>query len=172
MSIARVYIEKAISKGPLVSLVTKEVVSDFGIYCKNIPFKMFGDVKEPYSNDWIDEDGEEEYLPAGGLKWKSYEIEVEWAYKGDVNTANKKILDFINYLSGRSDGQPSMSIYCTHTGIGRTNVRLVKVADKATLVRDENNGDIVLFTTTLKVCDPVTSYTPIMPAGTPNATNE
>ena len=91
---------------------------------------------------------------------KPYELEVEWAYKGAINSANNKIKNFLDFISGRSDSVPEMNIYCTWTGIGRKNVRLVKVSDKATIVRDEDNGDIVIFSTTLKVCDPVTDFKP------------
>lgn len=160
MAIARVYIEKINGSGDFVHVETIEVVRYFNIYCKSIPFKIYGEVKEPYSNDWLDEDGVEEYYPAKGFRMKPYELEVEWAYKGAINSANTKIKNFLDFLSGRSDSTPEMNIYCTWTGIGRKNVRLVKVSDKATIVRDEDNGDIVIFSTTLKVCDPVTDFKP------------
>ena len=63
MAYAKVYIQKDFSNGETANMQTKEVVSSFGIYCKDIPFLMYSDVKEPYSNDWLDEDGIEEYIP-------------------------------------------------------------------------------------------------------------
>ena len=49
-----------------------------------------------------------------------------------------------------------MSIYDTYTDIGRQKVRLVKLNDNAELVRD-GDGDILIFSVTLKVCDPITN---------------
>ena len=169
MAYAKVYIQKDFSKGETTNMQTKEVVSSFGIYCKDIPFLMYSDVKEPYSNDWLDEDGIEEYIPKEGLKMKPYDMEVEWAYKGAMYSANDKIKKFLDYLSGRSDNQPQMAIYCDYTKIGRYKIRLSKISDKVTLVRDKDNGDIVIFKTTLKVCDPVTEfvYDPFIEVGPP-----
>ena len=61
-----------------------------------------------------------------------------------------------------------MAIYCDYTKIGRYKIRLSKISEKATLVRDKDNGDIVIFKTTLKVCDPVTEfvYDPFIGTGT------
>lgn len=159
MPVGRVYIQKIIqtSGGRPVSQ-TIDVINSFDIYCKSIPFVLYTDVKEPYSNDWLDEDGLQEYLPQGGLKMKSYDMDIEWAYKGAYKSAAEKIKPFLDYLTGRSDGQPEMSIYCDWTNIGRTKIRLVKVSEKATYVSDEGNEDIVIFSTTLRVADPVTEF--------------
>ena len=45
MAYAKVYIQKDFSAGDTANKQTKEVVSSFGIYCKDIPFLMYSDVK-------------------------------------------------------------------------------------------------------------------------------
>lgn len=159
MNYERVYIRKS-KKSSGGKLKTYDTIDDFKIYCKDIPFKLYSDVKDVYSNDWVDEDGIEEYTPEDyGLKFKSYSIDVEWAYKGTKGSANTYIKKFLNYLSGKDGSGVMMSMYCTWTKIGRQNVRLEKIGDTATFLRDTDNGDIVIFKTTFKVGDPVTDIT-------------
>ena len=37
-----------------------ESVNKWGIFCKDIPFKMFEKVKDPAKRSWYDEDGDDE----------------------------------------------------------------------------------------------------------------
>ena len=108
-------------------------------------------MKEVSSRDWKDENGVDEYIPTDGLKMSAYEIDVKFGYKGDKFGANKAISSLLSLLSSGY-----VSIYDTYTGIGRQKVRLVKLNDNAELVRDED-GDILIFSVTLKVCDPITN---------------
>ena len=128
-----------------------ETIEDFGLYCVDIPFKPAGDVKDIVSRDWKDENGVDEYIPSDGLKMSAYEIDVKFGYKGDKLGANKAISSLLSCLTAGY-----VSIYDTYTGIGRQKVRLVKLNDNAELVRDED-GDILIFSVTLKVCDPITN---------------
>ena len=128
-----------------------ETIEDFGLYCVDIPFKPAGDVKDISSRDWKDENGVDEYIPADGLKMSAYEIDVKFGYKGDKLGANKAISSLMSCLNAGY-----VSIYDTDTGIGRQKVRLVKLNDNAELVRDDD-GDILIFSVTLKVCDPITN---------------
>ena len=146
MECYKVYIKQDKSGASVV-----ETIEDFGLYCVNIPFKPAGDVKDIVSRDWKDENGVDEYIPADGLKMSAYEIDVKFGYKGDKLGANKAISSLLSCLTAGY-----VSIYDTYTGIGRQKVRLMKLNDNAELVRDDD-GDILIFSVTLKVCDPITN---------------
>lgn len=146
MECYKVYIKQEKSGASVV-----ETIEDFGLYCVDIPFKPAGDVKDIVSRDWKDENGVDEYIPADGLRMSAYEIDVKFGYKGDKLGANKAISSLLSCLTAGY-----VSIYDTYTGIGRQKVRLVKLNDNAELVRDDD-GDILIFSVTLKVCDPITN---------------
>ena len=146
MECYKVYIKQEKSGASVV-----ETIEDFGLYCVDIPFKPAGDVKDISSRDWKDENGLDEYIPADGLKMSAYEIDVKFGYKGDKLGANKAISSLLSCLTAGY-----VSIYDTYTGIGRQKVRFVKLNDNAELVRDDD-GDILIFSVTFKVCDPITN---------------
>lgn len=126
------------------------------IFTNSIPFTVFGDTKDLYSNDWYDEHGIEEYADeVHGMYRKYYDMEVKWIYKGAKYSANAHIKGFLDYLSGRDGLGVWFRIYCTWTRIGRQRVRLVKVDPSMEIVRN-GGGDVIVFKTTLRVCDPVT----------------
>ena len=119
-----------------------DTISAFGMYCMDIPFLMATKAKEPSKREWKDEDGDDEYIPAEGLKMSSYEMSVKFGMKGDKD-----------YLRGGTT-----KLYCDYTKIGRQNVRFVSIGEDATLVRDAN-GDLLIIKITFKVNDPVTDIT-------------
>lgn len=142
-----------------------ESVARWGVWCKDIPFKLFDSVKEPAKRSWNDEHGDDEYISATGLWLEAYEMTVEFGCKllsapvgeeetavvSDVRVAVKSFLDYL-----RSAGM--MKMYSKHTRIGRQNVRLVSVSDDAHFERDYQGGvEFVVFKVTFKVNDPVTN---------------
>ncbi len=150
----KVYIQKERDVSAVV-----ETITDFGIYCADIPFTIIGEAKEPTSRNWYDEDGIDEYIPAGGLKISAYEMEVKFCCKGDKFSANTTIRKFLDYLTGKDGTGAMMKMYCDYTRIGRQHMRYIKVKDEAELVRDKD-GDILVFSATFKVGDPTTDITP------------
>ena len=135
----------------------KESLADFGIWCKDFPFKLYGEVKDLASTDWADEDGTDEFIPAE-LKLKAYDVDVEFGYKGAMDTANEKIRNFLDYLTGRGETGATLKVYDSYTRIGRQNVRVLKVSDDL-FVRNTSEGDILTFNVTFRVNDPVTDIT-------------
>ena len=133
----------------------KETISDFGLYCMEIPFSVAQSAKDLTARDWYDEDGTDFYMPVNGLKMSAYEMKVKFGYKGDKFSANEKINGFLSYLK-----QGAIKMYCDYTKIGRTNVVLSKIDDSATLVREDKDGDLLIFTVIFKVYDPVTDIEP------------
>lgn len=141
--------QKMIEDAPVV-----DTLSNWGIVCKDFPFKLYGEAKELSSRDWKDEDGDDEYIP-NELKIAAYEIDVEFVYKGDMNTANTKIRGFLDYLTGRGGTGAELMVYDTYTKIGRQSVRYVSVDDDI-FFRQEGGNDVVVFVVTFKVNDPLT----------------
>ena len=135
----------------------KESLEDFGIWCKDFPFRLAGDAKELASEDWPEEDGADEYVPEE-LRMKAYDAEVEFGYKGAMDTANAKIRSFLDYLTGRDGTGAELKVYDSYTRIGRQHVRLSRVSDDA-FVRNTGEGDVVVFNVTFRVNDPVTDIT-------------
>lgn len=127
---------------------------EWGIVCKEFPFMLFGDTKEVASKDFHDKDGEEVFIP-DELKMKAYDLDVEFAYKGDVNTANVKIKGFLDYLTGRGGTGANLKVYDTYTKIGRQGVYL-KTVTKDLFVRKNSDGDVVTFKVKFRVTDPTT----------------
>lgn len=126
---------------------------EWGIYIKQIPFKLYPDMKDLPSRDWMDEHGDNEYVPDTPY-YKSYEMECEFVYVGTYGTANAKIRDFLKYLAEGG----KFKIYDTYTKIGRTDVRYVSYSEDV-LYRREGQEDVVVFKVKLKVNNPITDIT-------------
>ncbi|NDV68585.1 hypothetical protein [Dysgonomonas sp. 25] len=122
---------------------------EWGIYVKSIPFKLFPDLKDIPSRNWMDEQGDDEYIPDTPY-FKAYEMECEFVYVGVHRTANTRIKQFLTYLA--SGG--SFNIYDTYTRIGRTNVRYMGYSEDV-LYRRDGQDDIVVFSVKLKVNNPI-----------------
>lgn len=148
MDFYKVYMKQEKSGASVV-----ETIERFGLYCVEIPFKPVSDVKEVVSRKWYDEDGLDEYIPTDGLKLSDYDIDIKFGYKGDKFGANTAVNSLVSYLL-----EGYVSLYDTYTKIGRRHVRFVKLNDNAELVRDDD-GDILVFSVTMKVCDPKTNIT-------------
>ena len=134
-----------------------DTLDNWGIVCKEFPFKLYGEAKELPSHDWKDEDGDDEYIPSE-LPIASYEVEVEFAYKGVMDSANANIKGFLDYLTGRDGSGVELMVYDTYTKIGRRSVRFVSVSEDV-FYRQEEGGDVVVFSVTFKMNDPVTDIT-------------
>lgn len=134
-----------------------DTLDNWGIVCKEFPFKLYVEAKELPSHDWKDEDGDDEYIPSK-LPIASYEVEVEFAYKGVMDSANASIKGFLDYLTGRDGSGVELMVYDTYTKIGKQHVRFVSVSDDV-FHRQEEGGDVVVFSVAFKVNDPVTDIT-------------
>lgn len=140
-----------------------ESVSDFGIWCKDIPFKIFEKVKNPAVRTWNDEHGDDEYIPSGGLWLESYEMDVEFGCKkmtGPIDGASTRYIsdvrvavgNFLNWL--RRNGE--INLYSSWTRIGRQKVRLVSVDNDAHWEPDSSDAEFLVFKVRFKVNDPNT----------------
>ena len=74
-----------------------------------------------------------------------------------MDSANEKILTFLEYLTGRDGTGSEFSVYDARTRIGRQHVRYEKFSPDGEIVRDEHEGDVMVFKVSFKVNDPVTN---------------
>lgn len=128
--------------------------AQWGIVCKEFPFVLFDGIKSLSSRSWPDENGEDVYFPDKMLI-DAYDIDVSFAYKGDMGTANTKIMDFLKYLTGISDSGTSLKVYDTFTKIGRKGL-YVKSVKNDMFVRKQDEGDVLVFKVKFRVTDPTT----------------
>ena len=126
--------------------------TDWGVYIKSFPFDVYPEMKDIPKNDWYDEDGDEEYIPDIPV-FKAFTSDVEFVYTGAKDTALTTVKSFAQYLATYGTNK----LYDTYSGIGRTNVRFVKLSD-AKLYKNDN-GDLLLFKITFKFNDPTTIIT-------------
>ena len=84
---------------------------------------------------------------------QAYDIEVEFAYKGDMGTANEKIVAFLDYLIGKDGYGTELKVYDTYTQIGRQGVYFKSIKPDL-FVRKTDEGDVVTFNITFRVTDP------------------
>lgn len=124
---------------------------DFNVYEMECSFYGGGEAKELAKREWHDEHGDDEFVP-NEIKLKAQDIKVKFGYKGDMFSANAVLLKFREYL--RNGG--TMKIYDEYNHIGRQNVHFVGIPDDAELVRNSDDGDILVFTVKMKANDPIT----------------
>ena len=152
-------IKKTKNNGTSTAVINTAVTYDMVV--SEVPFKFCGDVKEPYSNDWKDEDGTEEYLPDEGLKLQGYEMDVTFLYVGTYDSFKGKLRTFLTYLLGKDNNGSRLTIYDTYTNVGRQDVRVKKI-DPDVFIKQPTSGggqEIARFKITFYVGDPMTDIT-------------
>lgn len=162
-----------IQKGDSAPVDTFET---YGIACRQVPFRFIGDTKELPKRDWFDEHGEDTFIP-DSLKFKSYELELEFAYMGqelatnpfNLSLAKTNISSFIKWLTG-NDGNgntgATLKIYSPYTSIGRQGCYLLSISDEDPylMLKEEAgnlyNENVVTFKARFNVTDPVSEWVP------------
>lgn len=122
------------------------------ILVKSCPFQLLPEQKTLAVNDWDDENGEEVFFPAHPV-YKAYDLEVVFLCVTDEGTANEKIRDFWKFLQ-----HAPLKMYDEYTRIGRQQI-YYKSYTPNSLYRREGNKDVVEFSLTFRVCDPITDIT-------------
>lgn len=133
----------------------------YGIVCQEFPFKYLPEKKELAKRDWLDEDGEDVYVP-NVMREKAYDLEVKFLYVGNPNEMRAKITSFITFISGKnSNGSPLLAIYDEYTQIGR---RCVYVNSIDSSLYEYNDGHIdgySVFSVEFRVTDPTFDVIPV-----------
>lgn len=133
------------------------VKETYGAYVKHAPYLLMQKSKEAISQSWLDEDGDDVYLPksANGTpatKHEATDYPVVFAfhmsnrdeYGHFVELANQKISSLISAIKGRW-----LKIYDTYSGIGFDGVYLQEVDPDPQFVR--RKMDTCIFTLTFKI---------------------
>lgn len=134
----------------------------YGLVAKSNPYPALPEPKDPYKNDFHDENGDDEYTAA--MRYKSFTFKVKFYVKTfDVVTNNvvtktatealrEQIASFFNLIK---NGE--FKVYDSYTGLGRQKVRYAGYdeEDNAFLARD--NWARLIFSVTFKVNDPITA---------------
>ena len=132
--------------------VAKDSLSAFGFAVCAIPWPS-EETEDVAVRVWPGLHGEDAYIPPSGLKLKAYDVEVEFCYKGAVDTAYTKYKALRNYLTGIDGSGGELKIYDPYWRRGRTKVRVKKFGD---LEPHRSNVDEVLSAkVTFRVADPI-----------------
>jgi len=124
---------------------------EFSIVLLNTSFPKAGKLKEPYNNDWKDENGEETFIP-DVLCLAAYDTELEFGYKGGRRTAYQAYMRFIDFLTGRDGNGARLNIYDPTTRCGYCGCWL-REPDDVTFTYN-NLEDVLTWKMTFRVTEP------------------
>lgn len=130
----------------------------FNVVCQEFPFKYLPEIKDLASEDWTDEDGEDVFMPAEGLKFKAYDLDATFLYVGTQGNMADDLSRFINFLYGRNqNGSPWLAVYDEYTKTGRRGI-YVKEVDNELIAYDSVNVEVIgQFKVKFRVTDPITN---------------
>lgn len=130
-----------------------------GIYLVGMPYIPLPELKEPYKNEWYDQNGDEEYVAPSALFYQSQEITLEFGCDGatelDMRHSLKELIYAMTYKG-------TFSFYTEAGNIGRQNCRYVgyeTTAKKYRIAETDGVRTLLLFKIKIKVNDPITEMT-------------
>lgn len=124
---------------------------EWGMVAKTNPFPVLPTPKEPYKNNWMDEDGDDEYNAS--MFYEAFEFDVQFYIKTIGDNAESALLSQIeSFFSKIREGE--FMIYDSYTGIGRKNVRYAGFNSDEYKRRE--GWARAIFTIKFKVNDPIT----------------
>lgn len=160
----RLYIEQTTFNGTTYTHgAVRDTFAEWGIVCSKSPFK-YGDPKDVATRNWLDEHGEDVYLPAD-IKLKKFDAEFTFLCNGTEAFVKRNVKQFMRFLSGMSwqkgndtvaSAGSRLAFYDTYNSLGRKDVRLKSFSTDG-LVMDNSDNEIVLeFKVVFEVFDPYT----------------
>lgn len=157
-----VYIPDIVNYQPFyIQTDADEVAIDttsWGMVAKSNPFPAIPTPKEPYRNEWLDEDGDEEYNSQ--MHYEAFTFDVQFYVKTKGDKAEKTLMSQIDSFFNKIK-QGEFMIYDAHTGLGRKKVRFAGFDSSEYKRRYKATSDWAraIFTVTFKVNDPITRIT-------------
>lgn len=127
----------------------------WGMVAKSNPFPALPQPKEPYKNDWLDEDGDDEY--ANQIFYEAFEFEVQFYIKTVGENAESDLLSQLSaFFEHIRHGE--FKIYDSYTGIGRRKVRYAGYNEEEYRQRiiKKDSWARAIITIKFKVNDPIT----------------
>lgn len=127
----------------------------WGMVAKTNPFPAIPNPKEPYKNEWLDEDGDDEYNKQ--MHYEAFEFDVTFYMKTMGANAEAVLLSQIDaFFDKVKNGE--FKIYDSQTGVGRQKVRYAgfNAEEYKRRFRKTSDWARAIFAVTFKVNDPVT----------------
>ena len=132
--------------------------TEWGLVPRVNPYPLLPTPKQPFKNEWFDENGDDEYTRR--MFYEAIEISVGFyvkAFDSATKTSEEQIREQIDsFFSYIRNGE--FMIYDSYTGLGRKNVRYAGYSEEA-FKRRENGGkrwSSARFTIKFKINDPIT----------------
>lgn len=131
-----------------------DTATEWGLVAKTNPYPALPTPKEPYTNDFQDEDGDDEYNDE--LHYESFTFEVEFYVKAYDNGNTPAVEVLRSQMSAFFEHirRGEFKVYDAYTGLGRRKVRYADYEEGKFKAR--NDWARLTFTVTFKVNDPVT----------------
>lgn len=165
MAVSKTYIQQLSYNGLTYTKGrVADLLSEFGIACREFPFVKNPEPKDLPTQDWAGEDGLDIYIPQGApIPVKHYDLEAEFLYKGTEVTMQHDINAFLDFLYGRNDGSVGarLAIYNEYTRTGRKDVVVAQVDTDAYYCEDWDPDAVAAFKIKFTVYDPVTEVVPV-----------
>ncbi|MBR1698478.1 MAG: hypothetical protein IJ714_01670 [Bacteroidales bacterium] len=138
-------------------VTAKDTAAEWGLVAKTNPYPAMPDPKEPYTNNFHDENGDDEYTDQ--MRYQSFTFQVEFYIKAYAsgNTPAVEVLRtqqqaFFNHIK---NGE--FKVYDAYTGLGRQKVRYAGYEESDNGFKARDNWARLIFSVTFKVNDPITS---------------
>jgi len=131
--------------------IASDTRATWGLIAKTNPYPILPTPKEPYKNDWKDQDGDDEYNTV--MKYEAFVFDVSFYIRASGSTAASDIRGAIaTFFNAIKQGE--FKIYDAYTAIGRQKVRYAGYKEES--FSDYGGKARCIFTVTFKVNDPVT----------------
>lgn len=126
----------------------------WGLVAKANPFPALPSPKESYKNEWLDENGDDEYNAQ--MFYEAFEFDVQFyvkAYDSPAGSGEEIIRKQVDeFFAKIKEGE--FSIFDAYTGLGRRKVRYSGFSEDG--FKRGRNWARAIFSITFKVNDPVT----------------
>ena len=126
----------------------------WGLVAKANPFPALPLPKEPYKNEWLDENGDDEFNAK--MFYEAFEFDVQFyvkAYDSPAGSGEEIIRKQVDeFFAKIKEGE--FSIFDAYTGLGRRKVRYSGFSEDG--FKRGRNWARAIFSITFKVNDPVT----------------
>lgn len=134
--------------------ITATDTTEWGMVAYSNPYPALPDAKEPYRNDWLDDNGADEYVT--NIHYKPIEFSVKFYIKtfANENDSAVKILHEQLDMFFQKVQNGYFAIYDSYSGIGRRMVRYVGY--KEVEFKSRSNWAMLIFEISFKCNDPIT----------------
>lgn len=126
----------------------------YHLVCRANPYPLLPNPKTPFKNEWLDEDGDEEYTAE--MYYEAFEFEVGFVIKAKATGSQSADAVIRSYINSFFDHIRS-AVFCTwdeYTGLGFRGARYAGFKEDSYKARDD--WARAQFTVTFKVNDPTT----------------